>query len=246
MPELKAVYPKVTSIIPALERARTISAKYVGSGGYSLVYGSHAASKADANSDLDLLFVCPSEFGGEWDSLVNDVKQLHSDFGLVVDEEVSYENKLIASFYEVEAAIALDGFSRDRFNRPIASAVSAESEYLNSFRFKLRLILNSLTSPNIFLGGDSTQFGADSQAALDAVLELSLGSIPLGTGFCYSDLIKTLTVTEAGDTYKDYLGYRSATWLSQRLRPSFNRLVEQGRLVGRTQSDGHLLFECRS
>ncbi|WP_055599693.1 hypothetical protein [Streptomyces aureus] len=78
------------------------------------------------------------------------MKQLQSDHGLMLDEEVSFTSKLYATTHEIEHAAHLGGFDGAMdYATPVGNP-----ETLNSPRFKLRLLLNALTTPHILLTGD--------------------------------------------------------------------------------------------
>ena len=62
-----------------------------------------------------------------------------------MDEEVSYAVKLYASIPEVIAALAFDGFAVNASGDLSVPPVVAVPGFLNSWPFKLRLIVNALT-----------------------------------------------------------------------------------------------------
>lgn len=180
-------------------------------GGYALAYGSHAQGVAGATSDLDLLFVGVAPVGADrarlaLDGLVTAVRALHHRHGLELDEEVDYEVKLHATAADVERAVALDGFVVDQAGRVVVSPVEVTDAFLNSPQFRLRLILNALTTEHVFLGGDHRAYREHVAAAERSVVLLALDL--LGTPrIRVEQLVRVLLGDGLGHTGRDYLGY---------------------------------------
>lgn len=177
--------------------------------GYGLVYGSHARGTAHAHSDLDILLVTDEAPGQDTIAmLVRDVKKLHSQYGLALDEEVSYEVKLVAEYQEVAHAIGLDGFAIDSAGQRRVPQVVAEPSFLNSRPFKLRLILNALTSPHVFLGGDVKRYREHQAQASRAVAQLALSLAGTDEAVSATRLVHLLLEDrDSGTRGEDYLGY---------------------------------------
>ncbi len=144
----------MTRVDGALANAGRLRAIVVGEEGYALAYGSHASRSAASDSDLDLLFVGPPLEGGQLEQLVRGVVALHDHHGLRLDSEVDYDLKLHASPIEVDAALALRGFTVSATGNLCVPSVVVAPWFLNSGPFKLRLILNALSTPHMFLGGN--------------------------------------------------------------------------------------------
>jgi arginyl-tRNA synthetase len=183
--------------------------RFLRRGGYGLIYGSHARGTAGTRSDLDLLLIADARLDqAETEALIRDVKILHGRYGLDLDEEVSYEVKLVAGYQEVARAIALDGFVIDPAGRRSVPRVVAEPGFLNSGPFKLRLILNALTSPHIFLGGDVKRYREHQAQASRAVALLALSLAGEAESMSVTHLVRVLISDPgSGSRGEDYLGY---------------------------------------
>lgn len=180
--------------------------------GYALAYGSHARGTARTRSDLDLLAVGPDPLNATTlESLINRVKQLHHRHGLDLDQEVSYAMKLHATFSDVAAAVGFSGFEVSPAGELTIPPVAESPEFLNSRDFKLRLILNALTSPHVFLGGDLDRFAEDTAHARRALAVVAV-SLHADQDVVAAPQAIDVLVTDprTGATGQAYLGYTGA------------------------------------
>lgn len=210
----------------ALADAGRLRASYLGESGYAVAYGSHASSATIGDSDLDLLFVGPPLRGDKRERLVSDVVALHHDHGLRLDTEVSYEAKLHASPVEVAAALALRGFSVGPTGNLHVPTVVVAPWFLNSMPFKLRLILNALTTPHVFLGGAVNQYHRHCAVAdrASALVALSLLDAAVFTAV---DAVTALMTGPDGATGEAFLGYRHGPALYSTVQRGLARLVAE-------------------
>ncbi|MFF1511926.1 hypothetical protein [Streptomyces sp. NPDC058326] len=190
--------------------------------GYALAYGSHATRPRPA-SDLDLLYTGNAPLpADQLARLIDGVKQLHGDHGLELDEEVAFTSKLYATAREIEHATSLGGFDGTAdYATPVG-----DPEALNSPRFKLRLVLNALTTPHVFLTGDVHAYrrhaaAAERGAALLALRITGAGKIPLVR------VASALLSSPEGLTEKHFLGYRHETHLHAVLRRGLADLAHE-------------------
>lgn len=195
-----------------IQAARAAVRPVLGAHGYALVYGSHACGRAGPSSDLDLLVVTPDPLRTEHLRRLGDqVRQLHHDHGLDLDEEVRYEVKLHATWAEVLAATSLSPFRTA--TGLAATTIAEDQDYLNSAPFKHRLILNALTSPHVLLSGDRITYQCHRAAAVVAVTILGRALTGPSTGLPgqpdIEDVVAALTrAGDGGATGKDFLGYQ--------------------------------------
>ncbi|MFI7002093.1 hypothetical protein [Nocardia sp. NPDC050175] len=203
------------SIKSALDDAQQIRRDYVGRDGYGLVYGSHADGSGTSRSDLDLVLVGSDPLSLDTMTLlVAAVCSLHHRHGLALDTEVDYETKLFATFAEVTEATTLMCFDTTPTGLDVVPVV-VEPWFLNSHRFKLRLLLNALTSPHIFLGGDIDRYRIHRDQAERALALLAL-SMCTHTVMTVADLTEVV-IHGPGVAGKDFLGYRDGPQLRSTL-----------------------------
>ncbi|MFD3570473.1 hypothetical protein [Streptomyces sp. NPDC058667] len=190
--------------------------------GYALVYGSHATRPRPA-SDLDLLYTGNAPLpAARLARLIDGVKQLHTDHGLTLDEEVTFTSKLYGTTREIEHAARLGGFeAATDYAAPVG-----DPEALNSPGFKLRLILNALTTPHVFLAGDVHAYRRQVAAAERGVALLALRIA--GTGkLALTSAASALLSSPGGLTEKHFLGYRHQTHLHAVLRRGLAHLAHE-------------------
>ncbi|MEU6934930.1 hypothetical protein AB4225_36040 [Streptomyces sp. 2RAF24] len=191
--------------------------------GYALAYGSHA-TRPRPTSDLDLLYTGSSPLPADrLDHLIDSVKQLHTDHGLTIDEEVGFTSKLYATTREVEHAVRLNGYPGDT----VSAAPVGDPEALNSPRFKLRLLLNILTTPHVFLTGDvhahrSHIAAAERACALLVRKTTRARKLPLAQGAA------ALLSSPEGLTGSRFLGYKHEDHLHAVLRRGLAHLAHEG------------------
>ncbi|MGV9266704.1 hypothetical protein ACWDRR_18830 [Kitasatospora sp. NPDC003701] len=176
--------------------------------GYGLAYGSHTDGGAGAASDLDLLLVGAEPLTADQArALAGDVIGLHRRHGLALDQEVSYESKLHATTGQVERATALGGFTITPEGDIRVDAVVAEPWFLNSAPFKLRLVLNALTVPHVFLGGDLALYDRHRLRAERAAALLALSLLEGREQFTVGDAAAVLLGHPPQPQGEDFLGY---------------------------------------
>jgi hypothetical protein len=177
---------------------------------FAVAYGSHIRGTA-TDSDLDLLFVGDSPLSGEqmaW--LTAEVRFLHHRHGLRLDEEVAYKAKLYASRDEISDAVNFGGYDVDAAGRLTVPPVLVDPAYLNSAAFKSRLLVNALTSPHVFLGGDIDRYPKyQARAACTAAL-VALSLLDDKHTLVVPDAVTALISDASGATGEDYLGYTEA------------------------------------
>jgi predicted nucleotidyltransferase len=209
------------------EAAVRLRARHVGDAGYGIAYGSHADGRRTPSSDLDLLLVSEQPLPPTpLDALIEDVVRLHRQHGLDLDEEVAYSSKLHATTAQVEQAVMLDGFSWERdVDLVKVDTVVAEPWFLDSHAFKLRLILNALTVPHVFLGGDVALYRDHVQQAQRALTLLALTLLEDPAAFTPAEVQQALIRDQnSGAQGEDFLGYDEGPHRT----PALFSLVQRG------------------
>ena len=202
-----------------LMAASCLAAHYVGTAGYALAYGSHATSRAHADSDLDLLVVGAHPLTADTlDRLIDQVITLHHRRGLRVDAEVDHRVKLFASLQAVDGALALGGFTIDPSGNLWVPSLVAEPWFLNSHPFKLRLIFNAVTTEHVFLTGNPTTYRHHRVRADLALGLLTACLLADRDAFTIEDTLRVLTRGPGGEVGKDHLGYLPGARLYSAIR----------------------------
>lgn len=217
----------MTALDGALADASRLGAAFTAPTGYALAYGSHADHQASPDSDLDLLFVGPTLSADRLRRLVQSVETLHHEHALRLDTEVAYEVKLHATEPEVDAALRLQGFTVNPNGRLYIPPVVVEPWFLNSTPFKLRLILNALTTPHVFLGGDVARYRRNCVTADRTVTLVALALLDPATLFTVADAIRVLVYGSGGVTGEDFLGYTHGPQLHGALHRGLAHLVSE-------------------
>lgn len=217
----------MTRASQVLHAASRLRQRFVGSGGYGVVYGSHPAGTAGATSDLDLVFISAETLLVEQlTELVNAVRQLHHEHGLDLDTEVDYAVKLHATCDDVTAAVTLSCFEVCDGTIEVPPVV-VEPWFLNSEPFRLRLLLSALTSAHAFLGGNVALYDAHRRLAERAVALLAL-SLRRETVITLGNAIVAVTHASDGAIGKDYLGHTAGAHLVSVMHNGLARLAAEG------------------
>lgn len=259
----ETVSHKQAAVLVAAVRELALHIAGVGdtSGCYGLAYGSHAAGRSRHDSDLDLLLVSPRPVTAALMAhLTETVIELHRRHGLTQDIEVACEVKLAASHDDIRAAVYLRPFPYPPPpGAPVVPSVPDEPSYLNSQAFRRRLILNALTGPHVFLGGDLVTYRRHARAAEAGLALLALrilvharnagacqdrtpaldGAHPgAGRSMSLPELVDALTTAHDGATYRDYLGYQTGPELVSTLLRGLCELRDAGVAVNDASGDG--------
>ena len=153
------------------------------------------------------MFVGPPLPRDHLDRLVRAVDALHDEHGLSLDTEVAHEVKLHACPAEVDTALALGGFAVDTAGDVRVPPVVAAPWFLNSVPFKLRLILNALTTPHVVLGGHIELYRRHYARADRVVALVALSLLGSSTAFTVAEAAAALVTAADGVTGEDFLGY---------------------------------------
>ncbi|MBN9737717.1 hypothetical protein PP1_022150 [Pseudonocardia sp. P1] len=162
----------------------------------------------------------------EIDELVAGVTVLHHEHGLLLDTEVDHIKKIHATVRDVDSATSLRCFPLQANGEVDLPAVVPQSWFLNSDTFRLRLLLNALTTPHVFLDGDIGRFDQDRRAAERAVALLAMAasrSVSPSTRV----LMRVLCVRSDGSAGEDFLGYTPGPHLYSVLRRGLARLRDE-------------------
>lgn len=170
------------------------------------VYGSYAASDFKEDSDLDICIATSEYSQKDFRIIKNYIIKLHIKYGLKIDEEVPYENKLLISYKDIEDSIMLEPFLEKK--KYSVKLIANNKTILKSRQVRLRLILNILTTPNVFIYGNKLKYKILKRESEQAIIKLAHG-LSGKTKPETKDLFKVLTTGENGTSGRSYLGYKT-------------------------------------
>lgn len=200
---------------------------------FACVYGSHAYNNnRRSSSDIDI-FISSEKFeSNDFGKIKKFIVDIHEKLHLDLDEEVPYKNKLLVKYDEVQKSVHLLGFKlvNNRYQIP---KIIKSKRFLASNQVKLRLLLNALTSPHIFLGNDY-----DSYLSFRRTAERNLLFLCFDLKDCLvlkkSEILETLLKGKNGESGEMYLGYKKENkvidYLSSTLIGNLPQIISKGEI----------------
>jgi predicted nucleotidyltransferase len=170
------------------------------------IYGSYASGHYRESSDIDLFVALKYHDRREFELLRDFVQDLHLRHGLPLDDEVPYENKLVASYDDIRDAIGLKAFTQDGERYSVAP-IEKRPEFLASREVRLRLILNALTTPHLCLSGNNQLYSEFRISAESALMTLAKGLL-IEEDMSPEQILNVLLKGENGERGELYLGYK--------------------------------------
>lgn len=170
------------------------------------VYGSYASDHYTPLSDIDVFIATESYNEQEFARARDVVCDLHRQFGLPLDDEVPYENKLVVSYSDLIDAVALRAFTREDA-RYVIPPIRKDREFLASPEVRLRLIFNALTSPHVCIAGNHEHYRQTKAEAEYALFTLAHG-LTAKQGASTQELLESLLRGPGGEEGELYLGYK--------------------------------------
>lgn len=122
-------------------------------------------------SDLDVAFITLDFNKQEFERLKNATIQFQNDFGMTLDEEVPYSNKLIYKQSEVEDMLKKSPFKRVNGIYQI-TPVEINEEYFSSKEMKYRLLLNILTTRSVLIQGNKERIDNYRKKAWELLIKI--------------------------------------------------------------------------
>lgn len=173
---------------------------------FACVCGSYASDSFTKDSDLDLLFAVKKYNVDEFNKIRDFVVDLHISNDLKIDEEVPYETKLVVTYKDVEDAVGLKAFVKKEFGY-IINPITYDKEFLSSRELRLRIILNALTTPNIYICGDKKKYAEFAQKANEEIIRLARGLIDKKNPN-EKEILRVLLNGKNGEEGQAHLGYK--------------------------------------
>ena len=172
------------------------------------IYGSYANGHADKASDVDMFVASNNLNIKDIESIKTFVIDFHRQNHLSLDNEVPYDVKLLVDYEDIENAINLNCFVVDENGQITIPKIEKTKEFLGSYNVKLRLILNALSSPHIFLGNDKEKYSSYKEKAERAVYKLATNLVQKGSQFTAKELVNVLLNSANDEDGELYLGYK--------------------------------------
>ena len=199
---------------------------------FVIYYGSWVFGLNSDGSDLDIAAVCKKFNAKQLEETILFVKSLHSKYGLKLDEDIPYENKVVINSDFALKAIKGKGFARD-FGKVIVQPIVKTREFLSSSNIAMRLFLNAIMTKNVFCGGDFEEFNKMREIALKESVRLFFSAWnvrKISLGKFVDNLIEF-----DNRTGQYYLGFENYSVVRNYLRDTysqvFNLFVREGYLI---------------
>jgi threonine-phosphate decarboxylase len=205
--------------------------EFAGTDHFTVVYGSYAFGTNNRSSDVDMVTVCREIDPARLRKTIDFVFDFHKEHGLEIDNEVPYENKLLATFAQAEDALAGRGFDLLDY-RVVVPPVVKTKGFLESEEVALRLLLNALTGGSVLISGDAKKHETLVLRARENLVALMF-SIENRGFFSVGSFVQSLIGNDKKNG-ESYLGYKDNPvirgYLTRVFGATFERLVKTGRL----------------
>ncbi|MBI4215622.1 MAG: nucleotidyltransferase domain-containing protein [Parcubacteria group bacterium] len=210
---------------------------------FAIVYGSFANGMRNADSDVDLCVITEEFSAKELTTLIQFILEFHSQNKLKVDNEVPFENKLIASYREAEDATYMAGLKISR-GQIVVPPVEKNKDFLESIAVKLRLIFNALTSPHIVMGNDLEVYKRFKDIAEKNAL-LFAESLSLTENLNLDQLLQKLMTGQEEEEGEMYLGYKRYPLVETYMKAWLQKQKDESAKIDRKSEWGKLVEEIK-
>merc|ERR1712183_504466 len=182
---------------------------------FVVVYGSYAYGMAKPSSDLDILFVAAQREQSKerLKRIITFVQDLHRSFGMRLDNEIPYENKVLLSYDFFLRACQGEGMICAKNGHGVKwdiPAIRKCPEYLASEKLLLRFFMGMMANPTLLLAGDSSSYCAFKKCATKNLVRAVTKTQSLlnqDTFIPIGDLIKAFCRSKTNETGDFYLGF---------------------------------------
>lgn len=173
---------------------------------FGCIYGSCTNGTRHERSDID--FCCATDGYSEKELrlLIWYITEYYARNKLLLDEEVPFANKLLATYEEVISAVYMSWFEL-RDSRFVIPRIQKDSVFLSSPEIKKRLLLNILTTPHFVFGNNFGEYNTLRDAAEKGILLLAIDLIDK-IKFQINELIEVLTISKEWEVGEMYLWYK--------------------------------------
>lgn len=172
------------------------------------IYGSFSTSHFRQESDLDIVFATETPNELDFTRIQDFVIYEHEKYGLEIDQEVPYRNKLLVSYEDIKQAASLNVFNVNNDDVFAVPEITDDIEFLSSIDARKRLLLNALTTPHDFMCGNQEAYSSLKAECEKSMLRLAhgIGGIAIKST---DDLMNVLlSRNEDASSGRAYLGYK--------------------------------------
>lgn len=204
---------------------------------FTYAYGSHIQGYGSDSSDLDVVTICD-------DSSVDDVKEikhfmidLHLKNGFTLDEEVSFERKLVQSYSMMDEAVHGSGFGCEEtviypstipgfdslvehipwplldcfkpivIKKSFVPELITTKEYLESDELMYRLLLNTITCKSELISGDGLDYDTYKTKGWETLIK-TVFALNADEPVTPQQFVDRLVSDGQGRKGRDYMGYK--------------------------------------
>ena len=214
---------------------------HFGSREHSLcIYGSFGANTFSDRSDIDLFLATHNPTSLDLHQMKEFVIGIHHRHGMPLDCEVPFDNKLLASYDDIDKAAKLQGLIF-RNGRIVVPPVKKTREFLSSYRIKLRLLFNALTTPHLIFGNSADRLNSSRETAERNLLLLAINDIR-SIQFTVQDLVNSLLRGPHGEEGEMYLGYKRKNGVAPHLTHALEKALSLMETEGTVEHLNDALF----
>ncbi len=192
---------------------------------FGVTYGSYATGENSDSSDLDVFFATPDPTNVDRVELAKRMMRFHEKYALRLDEEVPFDNKLVVSYEDLEAASKLGGLQveGDRITVP---PIIKDPVFLSSLEVRYRLLFNAVTAPHFFLGKDGMMYERMRETAEEHLYMLAVKLACEEVATDVGKLLEGLLKGKNGEEGEMYLGYKRNSPTLAHLKQTIQTKIE--------------------
>ena len=198
----------------------------------SLIYGSWAFGLNRESSDVDIVGICRKHNQKQFKETFDFVKELHNSYGLKLDYEVPYESKLLVDEPFLHRSLFGGGFERNN-GQIIIQPIIKTNQFLSSEKMSMRLLLNALTTKNIYCAGNYKYYRDVRHMAFENCVGIFCSAWKLEK-FTLNDFVDNL-ISWKGKKNQFYLGFEDnplvRSYLKDTFRETLENLLKKGYLI---------------
>ncbi|KKQ93660.1 MAG: Aminotransferase, classes I and II [candidate division CPR2 bacterium GW2011_GWC1_39_9] len=233
------MYRKENNFKAMISELKDFFSRQFGDDHFTIIYGSNAYKTNTSSSDLDFVTACKHFHDSHLQEVLKFAFDLYERYGLMIDDEVPHEKKILISYETVNRAINGHGFERKVDSIHVPPVVKTPG-FLSSDEIVMRLSLNALTGKSVFVSGNRQYYLKMRRKALENLVKFNF-LINNVNSFTVAEFTDSLIGTPERNS-EMYLGYKdnpkvkkhlSKTFLTQFERLSKRQILKYTEKTGR-------------